>query len=227
MAGRSVAGRCLGRFRGGGRVGRRTIAHATGRLGSMTVPAATCGLVGLSPGVDIGLDADVQHGIIATTVADVALGTLGFLPDGGRQREQPYREQTTERATASGGGVDPQSLFPHPPGPPDAYRGFATPLRVLIGLGHDVVATEPEYPSRLAVAVRHRRIRPGERVDWRLAWRAMVPGRTVRPPPAPTRSLVPRRWRCTRFRRRPDNPLVTLRLSPPTRQCGASQACPR
>ncbi len=138
------------------------MAHASGQLGSMPVPAATCGLVGFTPGVDIGLDADVQHGIIATTVADAALGHA-VLSGRWPVPKQPRNERRLRVAASI---RSPLPLI-RPDGPTrTAVREAA---RLLIGLGHDVVATEPDYPSRLALAVRHRRIRPGERVDWRSA----------------------------------------------------------
>lgn len=64
------------------------VAHGTDALGSIRVPAAACGVVGVKPGrgvapAEVGLDSwggMAENGVLATTVADAAL-TLSVLAD--------------------------------------------------------------------------------------------------------------------------------------------------
>ncbi|MTD54243.1 amidase family protein [Amycolatopsis pithecellobii] len=63
------------------------VAHGTDGLGSIRLPAAMCGLVGIKPGADLlgegGWYGMSTHGSLATTVADAALllGVLAGRPD--------------------------------------------------------------------------------------------------------------------------------------------------
>jgi amidase len=102
----------------------------------------------------------LEHGIIATTVADAALGTAvlaGRWPEGRWPLPGP-------RLRVAASIRSPLPLI----GPDRATRtAVRRAARLLIGLNHDVVATEPDYPARLAWAVRHRDLRLGERADWR------------------------------------------------------------
>ncbi len=135
------------------------LAHASGGVG---VSAASCGLVGLTPGLDgdeIYTDQDnVDHGIIATTVADAALGhavVSGWWPE-------PSPAKPRLRVAAS-----VRSPLPFIGADLAAQTAVRRAARLLIALDHDVVATEPDYPARLALAARWRNVRPGQRADWR------------------------------------------------------------
>jgi amidase len=135
------------------------LAHATSGVG---ISAASCGLVSLTP----GLDADAifndlegaDDGIIATTVADAALGHAVLV---GRWPE-PAAPKSRLRVAAS-------VRSPLPLVRPDRATQTAVrrAARLLIGLDHDVFATDPDYPTRLALAERIRNVRPGQRADWR------------------------------------------------------------
>ena len=128
----------------------------------VAISAASCGLVGLVAGLDTDEvysdDSRGQHGIIATTVADAALGQAvlaGRWPEllpGGRR----LRVAASVRCPMPLVGADRASRT--------AVRRAA---RLLIGLDHDVVGTEPNYSTRLALAARQRNVRAGQRIDWR------------------------------------------------------------
>jgi amidase len=125
-------------------------AHGTDGLGSLRIPAACCGLVGFKPGrgiIPYGLGVSdwyglAEHGILATTVADAA---LGFAVLAGRLR-QPMREPGRLRVAVSlhspMHGLAPDS---------DVREAVALAARLLVGFGHNAVGAEPAYPARLAM----------------------------------------------------------------------------
>ncbi len=135
------------------------LAHASSGVG---ISAASCGLVGLTPGLDIeAIFSDrcgVDRGIIATTVADAAVGYAVLAG----QWPEPAPAKPRLRVAAS--IRSPMPLIGPDRATQTAVRRAA---RLLIGLGHDVVATEPDYPTRLVLPAPWRNIRPGQRVDWR------------------------------------------------------------
>jgi amidase len=173
------------------------LGYGTEGLGSVRIPAACCGLVGFVPGLGTSVIAD--HGVLATTVEDAA---LGFDVIAGRPH-RPVREPERLRI-----GV---SFRPSVPmlGPDREVRtALADTARRLVGLRHDVLRAEPDYPLRLArmaigvwsasayldgagdpalqrrtrglagiggVALRRGLVRDGERADWQArcaAWLA-------------------------------------------------------
>jgi amidase len=135
------------------------LAHATS---GVAISAASCGLVGLIPGLDTNAvysdERCEEHGIIATTVADAAVGqavVAGRWPEllpGGRR----LRVAASVRCPIPLVGADRATRT--------AVRRAA---RLLIGLDHDVVAAEPNYSTWLALAARRRNVRAGQRIDWR------------------------------------------------------------
>jgi amidase len=127
------------------------IAHGNDGLGSIRIPAACCGLVGLKPGrgvvpCELGVDdwfGLTEHGVLTTTVADAA---LGFSVLAGRT---PARLSEPRRLRV---GVSLRS--PVLSVKPDAPNrdAVATAATLLVGAGHDTVTADPAYPPALRVA---------------------------------------------------------------------------
>jgi amidase len=147
----------------GAAVAAGMVAAATGSDGggSIRIPAACCGLVGLKAqrgrvplGASDDLDAEHWHGLsvmgcLARTVADTA-AVLDVMTQGALSKElepaRPLRVAWTTR-TASPAPVDPL-----------VHRSLRDGLAVLRGLGHEVVPGDPSYRGiPLSFAVRYAR----------------------------------------------------------------------
>jgi len=126
------------------------IAQGNDGLGSVRIPAACCGLVGLKPGrgvvpCDLGVDGWfglVEHGVLTTTVADAV---LCFSVLAGRRpaklvEPEKLRVGVSLRSPALGTRLD---------GP---NRGaVATAAKLLVGAGHDTITAEPPYGIKLSL----------------------------------------------------------------------------
>lgn len=128
------------------------IAHGTDGLGSIRVPAACCGLVGLKPGRDViahdlgatnwfGL---AEHGLLSTTVDDAALGFAVLAGRDPAPLDRPGRLRVAVSLASPLPGIHPDS---------DVRAAVADAARRLVGSGHDVVSADPFYPARLAVLI--------------------------------------------------------------------------
>jgi amidase len=126
------------------------IAQGNDGLGSVRIPAACCGLVGLKPGrgvVPCQLPADdwfglAEHGILATTVADAA---VGFAVLAGRRPEKlvpPERLRVAVSLRSPVAGVRPD---------PPNRDAVAAGARLLAAAGHDTVSVDPVYSTSLGI----------------------------------------------------------------------------
>ena len=123
------------------------LAHGNDGLGSVRIPAACCGLVGVKPGrgvVPVDLPPDgwfglTEHGVLATTVADAATG-LAVLA-----ARTPVEVDL--------GGLRIAVSHRSPVAGVRADRGFrealSTTVQLLTGLGHDAVRAGPAFPLSL------------------------------------------------------------------------------
>jgi amidase len=122
------------------------IAHGNDGLGSVRIPAACCGLVGLKPGrgvipVDLGRDGWlglVEHGILATTVSDAV---LGFSVMAGREPAKlvpPAKLRIGVSLRSPVAGVRPDE---------PNKEAVAKTAKLLVGVGHDTVTAEPTYST--------------------------------------------------------------------------------
>jgi amidase len=126
------------------------IAHGNDGLGSIRIPAACCGLVGLKPGrgvVPCQLDvADefgmVEHGILATTVADAAVGFAVLAGQRPTKLDEPARLKVAVSLRSPVQGVRADRAN---------RSAVATAARLLVAAGHDAVRAGPAYPVRLAL----------------------------------------------------------------------------
>ncbi|WP_045746540.1 amidase [Actinoplanes rectilineatus] len=128
------------------------IAQGNDGLGSIRIPAACCGVVGLKPGrgvvpVDFG-DKDwfglVENGVLTTTVADAA---LGFSVLAGREPvklTEPARLRVGVSLRSPAAGVKPDE--------PNT-SAVAAAARLLVDAGHDTVTADPTYPAGVALGV--------------------------------------------------------------------------
>ncbi|HKS44567.1 MAG TPA: amidase family protein [Amycolatopsis sp.] len=117
------------------------VAHGTDGLGSIRLPAAMCGLVGIKPGADLlaetGWYGMSAHGSLATTVADAAL-LLSVLAD------QPSLAKVGEPKTLRV-AVSTTPPLTHAPIPRSFRSAVDRVAELLAGAGHRVERATPRY----------------------------------------------------------------------------------
>lgn len=124
------------------------VAHGNDGMGSIRIPAACCGLVGLKPGfgvVPAGISSNdwydmVVNGALTTTVGDAALmlSVLADRPDLALVSEptRTLRVAVSWRPPVSGVSPDREHL-----------RAVARTARLLAGAGHGIAKADPPYPA--------------------------------------------------------------------------------
>jgi amidase len=126
------------------------IAHGNDGLGSVRIPAACCGLVGIKPGrgvvpAQLGVDdwfGLAEHGILATTVADATVGLAVLAGSRPPRLTEPSRLRVavSARSPVLGSRADQP-----------AQAALASAARLLAGAGHDTVEAGPTYPAMLGL----------------------------------------------------------------------------
>jgi amidase len=156
------------------------IAHANDGMGSIRIPAACCGLVGIKPGYGV-VPADLgegswfgmaENGPLATTVEDAAI-MLGVLAS--RPALAELHSPGTLRIAVS-------TKAPMPLTPVDRHWAAATreTADLLSEAGHDVVAADPPYGPAVTSSELARWTAGTELDARRLADRSQVDVRTAR-----------------------------------------------
>jgi len=128
------------------------MAHGNDGLGSIRIPAACCGLVGLKPGrgvvpAQLGIDdwfGLVENGVLTTTVADAALGFSVLAGRTPAKLVQPgkLRVGVSLRSPSAGIRLDQPNR-----------EAVGTAAKLLIGAGHDTVTADPAYSTKLGLIV--------------------------------------------------------------------------
>jgi amidase len=128
------------------------IAQGNDGLGSIRIPAACCGLVGLKPGsgvvpAELGIDGWfglVENGVLTTTVADAV---LGFSVLAGREPAklvEPAKLRVGISTRSPVVGIKPDE---------PNRQAVATAAKLLVEAGHDTVTADPRYPTSLGMRV--------------------------------------------------------------------------
>src|SRR4051794_8715884 len=128
------------------------MAHANDGLGSIRIPAACCGLVGLKAGrgvVPCALGVDdwfglVEHGVLTTTVAAAAVGFSVLAGRRPAKLTEPGRLRIGVSLRCPTPGVRPDE---------PNRSAVTTAARLLVNAGHDTVSAEPRYPTSLQAGV--------------------------------------------------------------------------
>ena len=127
------------------------IAHGNDGMGSLRLPAAACGLVTLKPGrgvvpADIGADSwsgMAENGILATTVADLALAhavLAGAQPAPPEAPGRPLRIAVSTRSPLVGLRADAATL-----------AAVDATVEALLAEGHIVFRSDPPVPTGAAL----------------------------------------------------------------------------
>jgi amidase len=127
------------------------IAHGNDGLGSIRIPAACCGLVGLKPGrgvvpCQLGIENwfDLtEHGVLATTVADAAVAFSVLAGRKPAKLVEPERLRFAVSLRSPAAGIRPDAAN---------REAVSTAAKLLVGAGHDAKTADPVYPTNLAVA---------------------------------------------------------------------------
>jgi amidase len=121
------------------------IAHGNDGLGSVRIPAACCGLVGVKPGRGV-VPANVgrtdwfgltENGILATTVADAAVGLAVLAGRTPAPLAEPGRLRFAVSQRSPAAGVRPDA---------GTVSALSATVRNLVELGHSAVRADPAYP---------------------------------------------------------------------------------
>jgi amidase len=128
------------------------IAQGNDGLGSIRIPAACCGLVGLKPGrgvvpCQLGVNdwfGLAENGVLTTTVSDAVLGfsVLAGRPPAKLVEPRKLRIGVSTRSPIVGIKPDEPNL-----------SAVATASKLLVQAGHDTVTAEPRYPQTLGIGV--------------------------------------------------------------------------
>lgn len=126
------------------------IALGNDGLGSIRIPAACCGLVGLKPGrgvVPAGLSEHdwfglIANGVLASTVEDSAIGFAVLAGRTPGPLAEPGRLRLAVSLRSPVAGVVPDT---------DAKQAVARAVRALVGAGHSAQRAELYYPQTLGL----------------------------------------------------------------------------
>jgi amidase len=127
------------------------LAHANDGLGSVRIPAACCGLIGIKPGrgvLPVGLGPAgewfglTEHGVLATTVADAALGLAVLSGRTPQPLSQPGRLRVAVSLRSPVDGVRPD---------PGNRTAVLAATKLLADAGHETVKAGPRYPRILGL----------------------------------------------------------------------------
>ena len=128
------------------------MAQGNDGLGSIRIPAACCGLVGLKPGrgvipAELGIDdwfGLAENGVLTTTVADAALGFAVLAGRDPVKLVEPGRLRIGVSTKSPVAGIRPDE---------PNRTAVATASKLLTQAGHDSVTADPHYPTALGVRV--------------------------------------------------------------------------
>jgi amidase len=131
------------------------VAHGNDGMGSIRIPAACCGLVGVKPGLgtvpaDLGNGSwfgMAENGPLATTVADAAL-VLSVMASRPELAVVPEPDALAALRIA----VSVKAPAPLTPVDPHFVAAARATGEVLAGLGHQLRDAEPSYPTGTALA---------------------------------------------------------------------------
>jgi amidase len=124
------------------------MAQGNDGLGSIRIPAACCGLVGLKPGrgvvpAQLGIDdwfGLVENGVLTTTVADAALGFSVLAGRTPAKLVQPGKLRVGVSLRSPVAGTKPDQ---------PNRDAVSIAAKLLVGAGHDTVSANPVYPVML------------------------------------------------------------------------------